>query len=244
MADEHIERMPGMTMQRIGRELLEEYCRDDRIARLLASETRPEDGALKSQLWLSQTPPRRLIYELLYGDLLDGAGRHILDVGGGLSALTRRLALRHRYQLVDLMVHDPPERVAAFRNSLGDAIIHDRDWWECSFAGPYDVVVANDLFPNADQRLSLFLERVLPIAREVRLSLTYHNTPRFYMTKRLDAEEVLCLLAWDGRQTAAALAPFRDRIAMPDFAQFDCLDDCVFDNRRQVVVATLRGDAA
>jgi hypothetical protein len=231
-------------MRRIGRELLEQYRRDDRIVRLLASDSLAVDEALTSQRWLRETPAKRLIYDLLYGDLLDGAGRHILDVGGGLSALTRRLASRHRYELVDLMAHDPPERLAALRASLGSAVIHDRDWWECRFAGPYDVVVANDLFPNADQRLGLFLERVLPIAREVRLSLTFYNNPRFYVTKRVDADEIFCVLAWDGRQTAAALAPFRDRIAMPDFGAFDCNEDWVFDNRRQVVVATLQGDAA
>jgi hypothetical protein len=230
-------------MQRIGRELLDRYCRDDRVARLLAAETRPGDDELTIQRWLLQTPAKRLICELLYGDLLDGTGRHILDIGGGLSALTRRLALRHRYELVDLMVHDLPERVAAFRNFLGGTVIHDRDWWECNFLGPFDIVIANDLFPNVDQRLGLFLERLLPIAHEVRLSLTFYNQPRFYAAQRIGAEEILHVLAWDGQQTAAALARFRDRIAVPDFTQFDCMTDSVLANGRQVVVLSLRGDA-
>jgi hypothetical protein len=117
------------------------------------------------------------------------------------------------------------------------------DWWRCDFIDRYDLVIANDLFPNADQRLQLFIERALPIARVLRLSLTYYNRPRFYLTKRMDADEILCLLAWDGKQTANALVPFRDRIVLPDFAQFDEIDDSVFDNGRQVAVVTLRGDA-
>lgn len=231
-------------MQRIGSERLERYLRNDRILWLLREETRPGDDELTSQRWLLQTPAKRLVYDMLYGDLLDNAGGRVLDVGGGLSALTRRLAARHRYALVDLMAHDPPERVAAWRSTLGDAAIHNCDWWACDAAGPYDVVIANDLFPNVDQRLALFLEWALPRAREVRLCLTYYNHPKFYLTRRLDGEEVLCVLAWDGRQTAATLAPFRERIAMPDFAEFERVDDWVFDNRRQIVVATLRGNAA
>ena len=231
-------------IRRIGQDLVEEYCHDDRIARLLAAESRLGDEELTSQRWLLETPAKRLVYDMLYGDLLDGEGRRVLDVGGGLSALTRRLDARHRYELVDLMAHEPRERVAAFRASLNGATIHDRDWWECTFAGPYDVVVANDIFPNVDQRLALFLERVLPMTSEVRLSLTYYNEPRFYLTKRLDAEEVLCLSAWDGDLTRAALSEFAERIEGLDWTHFDHTDDSVFDNGRQVVVLRLRGDLA
>lgn len=230
-----------MAMQRVGGGLLERYCRDDRIANLLSAEARVGDEDLTCQRWLVQSPAKRLIYDMLYGDLLAGAQRRVLDVGGGLSALTRRLASRHRYELVDLLAHDPPES-AAHLLAPGAGVFHCRDWLECNLDGPYDVVVANDLFPNVDQRLALFLEWALPIAREVRLSLTYYNYPKFYLTRRVDADEVLCLLAWDGKQTAAVLAPFRERIAMPDFAQFDRRDDWAFDNRRQVVVMSMRGN--
>jgi ABC-type polysaccharide/polyol phosphate transport system ATPase subunit len=235
---------PVYEMWRINREALEEYCSDDRIARLLVAESLPGDERLTCQRWLAETPAKRLIYDMLYGDLLGAGGRRVLDVGGGLTALTRRLALRHRYELVDLMAHDPPEVVSGFRASAPSAEFHCCDWWRCDFSGIYDVVIANDLFPNADQRLVPFLERVLPVAREVRLSLTYYNDPRFYLTKRLDAEEVLCLLAWDGRQTASALAPFGDRVEVFDQTYFASTGDSVFANGRQVVVLCLRGDRA
>jgi hypothetical protein len=233
---------PKLPMQRISREALEHYCRDDRIARLLAAESRPGDEDLTSQRWLRQTPAKRLIFDMLYGDLLDGAGRHVLDVGGGLSALTRRLAARHRYELVELLAHDPLD--ADLHGFAAAVTFHHCDWWEHDFVAPFDVIVANDLFPNADQRLSLFLERALPAAKEVRLSLTYYNEPRFYLTRRIDADEILCLLAWDGRQTAATLAPYAKRITAPDWHDFDCADGSVFDNGRQVVMLSLLGDLA
>jgi hypothetical protein len=228
-------------MRRIVSQLVAKYCLDDRIGRLIA-EDQCGDRQLTVQRWLAASPAKRLIAELLYSDLLASEGLRILDVGGGLSTLTRWLAARHDYELVELMVHDPPERVAAFCDSVDKLIVHASDWWSFPLRGPYDLVIANDLFPNADQRLALFLERVLPSAREVRLSLTYYNRPRFYQARRLDAEEILWMLAWDGRQTRTVLAPFANRIEAPDFAQFECLDGSVFENGRQVCVVSLRGD--
>lgn len=232
----------GCAIRRVDRRLLDSYSAADRIARLIEAESHSGDEKLTSQRWLSEIPAKRLIYEMLYGDLLDKAGLRILDVGGGLNALTRRLAARHSYELVELMAHDSPERVAVFRASVENLPLSLTDWWSCRFTGSYDVVVANDLFPNVDQRLALFLERMLPISREVRLSLTYYNHPRFYLTRRIDADEILCMLAWNGSQTRAALASFVDPAAGPELAQFDCADDTVFNNGRQVAVISMRGD--
>ena len=236
--------IPQLAMRRIDQSLLRVYSRRDRIGRLLADESQPADAGLTVQKWLVATPAKRLIYEMLYGDLLESRGLRILDVGGALNALTRRLACRHRYELVDLMVHDAPAQVAAYRAAAELFSLRIGDWWSCDFSDRYDVVVANDLFPNVDQRLSLFLERMMPIASQIRLSLTYYNRPRFYLTKRVDADEILCMLAWNGVQVADALAPYRDRIAEPDFALFERSDESVFDNGRQVIVMALRGDAA
>lgn len=231
-------------MRKVTPALLDAYCREDRIGHLLAEEARPGDELLAAQRWLREACAKRLIYEMLYGDLLDCRGLRVLDVGGALNSLTRRLVAAHRYELIDLMAHDGPERVAAFRASLPKLSMQPADWWTCAVDGRYDVVIANDLFPNVDQRLQLFLERMLPIAGEVRLSLTYYNQPRFYMTRRVDGDEVLCVLAWTGGQTAAALMPYTERIAVPDFDQFAGDAPSLFANGRQITVVSLRGGGA
>jgi hypothetical protein len=225
--------------------LLDAYCREDRIARLLIEESQPGDDLLAVQRWLRATPAKRLIYQMIYGDLLDRRGLRVLDVGGALSSLTRRLAAFHRYELIDLMAHDAPQCVASFRASLPRLSLRLADWWNCVLDGSYDLIIANDLFPNVDQRLELFLERMLPLAGEIRLSLTYYNRPRFYMTRRVDGDEMLCILAWSGRQTAEALTPYAERIVFPDFAQFTDSDaPSLFANGRQVSIVALRGDRA
>jgi hypothetical protein len=230
-------------MRRLEAALVEEYLQRDRVAGLLQRESAPGDEELTVQRWLAETPAKRLTVDLLYGDLLEGPPRSVLDVGGGLSALTRLLAARHEYELLDLMAHDQESKIAKFRESLPGLRLHRADWWSAEISGPYDVVVANDLFPNVDQRLALFLDRLLPLAREIRLSLTYYNRPRFYLAKRLDADEILGVLAWDGRQTRAALEPYAARIERACLDELARTDDTVFANGRQVCVLTLRGDA-
>lgn len=229
-------------MHRIGSDALRAYMLSDPFDAWLGANSAPNDGTLTCQRWLASTPAKRYAAHLLYGDLLAGSGLDILDVGGGLTTITRALASAHRLTLIDMMAHDRTEDIEAFRASCAPFTAEACDWYQSAARGPFDVVVAADLFPNVDQRLELFLERMLPVSGEVRLSLTYYNHPRFYLTRRLDGDEILCMLAWNGAQTAAALARFRDRCIRPAFDIFDAKDDSVFANQRQVCMVRLRGD--
>ena len=229
-------------MRRLGRRDLDAYLADDWIGRLLTDCAREGDEALACQRWLVETPAKRLIFGELYGDLLGGGGLKVLDVGGGLTSLTRRLAEAHRYELIDFMTHDPPGAVAHLRASLPALVVHEADWSEVDFAGPYDIVLANDLFPNVDQRLGQFLHKALPICGEIRLSLTYYNEPRVYRAKRVGAEEILSVLAWNGPMTRLALEPYEGRIYGPDMGVFGAQRDTIFPNWRQICVVTLKGD--
>jgi hypothetical protein len=123
---------------------------------------------------------------------------------------------------------------------LGKDFWVNSDWYQFNAKGHYDVVIANDLFPNVDQRLELFIERFLPLSSEIRLSLTYYHYPRFYAVKRLDADEILCLLAWDGEQVRHTLGKYVDYIEAPDLGVL--LKDCpsLFANGRQVCMVSLR----
>lgn len=225
---------------------LAEYRKNDWIATLLSQNEEPRDKAFASHRWLTESPAKRMIFNELYGDLLAGERRHtVLDIGGGCSALTRILARRHDYHLLDPMHHDRREDVVEFERALDNKIWIDNDWYEQE-PDPEkscDIVIANDLFPNVDSRLNIFLTKYLPVCREIRLSLTFYNRPRFYVVKRLDADEVLTVVPWDGEQTRRALMPFEPQIerksldALPDFLE------STFPNGRQVCTVTLQGGA-
>ncbi len=227
-------------MKRISPALLETYLRSDPVARL-AAEAQP-GAAMTSQRWLDETPAKRFIYHELYADCLSPGGpASLLDVGGGLTALTPLLAAGRRYGLIDPLFHESPESVAAIRQASGgfEHMVAD---WHATEAGDWDVIVANDLFPNVDQRLALFLEWAVPKAREVRLSVTFHNTPRWFTLQRAGLDERLTMLAFDGARTRAALEAFAARIDgwWPDL--FDGNDGSVFPNGRQVVTLSVKGD--
>jgi hypothetical protein len=198
---------------RVDREAVGRYLASgDPILVSLEAARRPGDETYVTQRWLRDSVPKRLIYADLYGDLLvDGPRRRVLDVGGGFSSLTRLVATRHDYVLADVMAHDDHRAFVEVVRNAGFAWVAD-DWYEASLDGPWDVVVANDLFPNVDQRLAAFLERFVPEAREIRLSLTVYDGRRFYRTRRLDGDEQLVVVAWDGEQTRRIVEPYRDRM--------------------------------
>ncbi len=222
---------------------LRDYLEDDAVLRQLAAAPAP----FTSQRWMLESAPKRMIYARMYGDLLDRpARRRVVDVGGGCSALTAQLAERHDYTLVDLLAHDPLDSVRAMERAVGREFVVAKDWYEYSPGGNCDLVVANDLFPNVDQRLRLFLDRFLPRCRELRVLLTYHNSPRFHSVKRTDADEIMWMLAWSGDDIARVLEPFRGRLIGParglDLASLLADGPSLYANNRQVALARLRGD--
>jgi len=202
------------------KELKEYIAQGDIIGKLLGSN----DNVFESHRWPLDSLPKRAIYDNLYGDLLKAdSPKRILDVGGGFCSLSKILIDRHDYHLLDIMAHDDA-------SVLGDFLIRE-DWYTFE-PGEYDIVIVNDLFPNVDQRLELFLEKYLPTTKEIRMSLTYYNTPKFYTTKRIDADEIFCQLAYDGRQIKDILERFFD----DDFDELYWMLDppSIFPNGRQI----------
>jgi hypothetical protein len=215
---------------------------NDAVLSVLDDAARAGDERLTCQRWLRDVPAKRFVFAKLYGDLINGPRRKVLDVGGGLTSLTRLLAQRNDYSLVDIMAHDDPDQVRQALDSMPGIKVIMQDWYEARLEDHYDVVVANDLFPNVDQRLELFLQKTLPLAGEIRLALTYYATPRFYRTKRVDADELLCMLAWDGAATRRCLEKQARHIAATDLAVLDTPFESPYPNQRQVCVITLRGE--
>jgi hypothetical protein len=223
--------------------MLERYLEHDEITAVLDRSGQASDEGLTCQRWLRETPAKRMILSILYGELLTSdRPLRIADVGGGLTTVSRLLANRHNYTLIDLLAHD--DRAAALammRETSRDFLVQD-DWFKAALPDTFDLAIANDIFPNTDQRLELFLKRFLPIARRIRMSLTYYDDPRSYLTRRLDGEEIMCMLAWDGRHLRSVLERYRERIVVPDFEIFERQGASVFPNGRQVCLVEMRGD--
>ncbi len=199
------------------KEMLDEYAKDDVVLHLLDEFSGVRDDKHQSQRWLRESMPKRMIYHKMYGDLLfNSSPMRILDVGGGYTGLTR-LLYGHRYGLLDL--------------------IKGCDWI-VSPPPPWDIIIANDLFPNNDQRLSLFLGKYLPLCKEMRLSLTFFDKPKWYRTKRVDGGEILTMLSWRKSDILLALAPYVDKSIFSVLVN----SPSIFPNGRQVLLVTLKND--
>lgn len=228
----------------VSKEMLDEYLRDDAVFRLLEAASRPEDERFASHRWLRHSLPKRFIYQRLYGDLMSPtpSRRTVLDVGGGYTALTRVLLQTTEYTLLDLLSHDDRTDLAAIESETGVPFHTAQDWYSYD-GGPFDVIIANDLFPNVDQRLGMFIEQYLPRCKELRLSLTYYNTPRWYAVKRLEGDEILHVLAWDGNQLRRVLEPYASLVDTPCFDVLHENPPSLYENGRQVCLVRLRGES-
>jgi hypothetical protein len=224
-------------------ELQEEYSKEDVVLRLLKTACQPGDDKFTSHRWLVDSLPKRMISYHMYGDLLNNKGEYkkVLDVGGGYTALSRLLIESYDYTLLDIMTHDDHQVLLNMERSLGKRFWENADWYQFDPGGGYDLIVANDLFPNVDQRLDHFLEKYLPLCREMRISLTYYNSPRWYRVKRTDADEVFHMMAWNGDDVSRVLQKYVHRISEPRLELFREDGPSLFANKRQVCLVTFRG---
>ncbi len=171
---------------------LEKYLQDDTLLELLKQYSQYEQ--ISSHKWLVDMPAKRMIFNDLYGDLLKTHGKKVLDVGGGFSGLTLELIERHDYQLVETLDHGDSELISnLFNKNKGELFLDD--WYKFKPVQQYDYIIANDLFPNVDQRLHLFIEKFRPHAKRLLVTLTCYDGNRYHMAKRVDADEVLTIAA-------------------------------------------------
>lgn len=164
----------------------------------------PNDEHFTSHRWLMEMPAKRMIYADVYGGLFKEKDKRILDVGGGFCGLSRVLKDSHNYTLVDIMAHDDHEKIRAIESEGGTFWVND-DWAEFEPDGEYDYVIANDLFPNVDQRLAEFIKKFNPVAEKIIIILTCYDADRFYKVKRLDADEILTIRPWTSTMTSLVL---------------------------------------
>ncbi len=228
----------------ITRQSFDTYMETDRLGRFLDEHEVPTDMGQTSQTWLRQHAAKRHVTESVYRDALAGSGQTLLDVGSGLTTLQRVLSDRNDLRIIEKMAHDPSESVTSFLSACPRLRLAEEDWHSDATTETYDHVIANDLFPNVDQRLSLFLSRYLPRTRRLTLSATFYQTPRFYETRRTNADEYLYYLAWDGAALDNALQPFAGQVVgyQPDVLRR--FDESIFPNGRSVAVLEFRGGLA
>jgi hypothetical protein len=222
-----------------------EYSKADAVSQAIKSLSPCAETKTVCHSWLSDSLPKRFIFNHLYGNLLSGGSRKsILDIGGGITGLTGQLAHDHDYTLVDIMAHDDIKQGRYLEKSIGREFLQAEDWFvflQRDSKQHWDTVIANDLFPNVDQRLVPFLESVLPRARRVVVSLTYYNAWRWYLTRRVDADEILTQMSWDHSMLSSVLARYSDRIVGSDFAEFGREKASVYPNGRHVCLVAFTG---
>ena len=234
--------MIDVDVRHLGKLDLDEYLDKDTIAALLGAYPDFSSSQSGCHKWLTESLPKRMVYSYLYGDILTGlpSAVSVVDVGGGgVTALTRILARNSRYTLIDLLAHDDKQAAEKLLIECG-ARLNQEDWYESNPDVPIDILIANDLFPNVDQRLGIFLDKYTPIARESRILLTYYSNERFYKVKRTDADELMFLRAWTGHDVANELGRRFPSIPLSHLNAFICPEDSLYANGRNISILTLR----
>ena len=228
-------------MIRVDQDFVNSYLQDDWIARAIKHEKNITKTIMfASQSWLESDPVKRSIFSEIYSSLLySEKGLRVLDIGGGVSQFTHELSSRHYYSLTDLLAHDDQQIVQAALLEQGVEILV-KDWLSLETEN-FDYVVCNDLLPNVDQRLSLFLEKFLPVSKNIILLLTWHNGNLFYATKRQDADELMFQSSWRGDQLLPVLRDFSQFIVDYDEEKIQKSVKSPFRNGRSACIVRFRG---
>jgi hypothetical protein len=219
---------------------LERYVQDDFISVELREH--PEDDSFMSQRWLLDIPAKRMIYADVYGELLRTTGKRVLDVGGGFCAVSRRLITNHEYTLVDILSRYNESELRAVESQT-KPFLCESNWIEFVPDGMYDYVIANDLFPNVDQRLEKFIQKFKPHAKQMVLVLTcYDQTSLFAdvfekvvnrlyaVFKRVDADKIIFVRSPTTKETNKMLRSVLGESALV----LGTSSEHIFDNGRTV----------
>lgn len=211
------------------------YCHDDWVLALLSENAHGSLKHFDCHRWLKENVAKRMIFSHLYGSFFHSSNLKILDIGGGVTGLLYDLSKRHDYTLVDLLSHDTARHAVPFLSSLGVTHVHE-DWHLSeNITNFYDVLIANDIFPNVDQRLDAFLGENIPRAKKVMILLTYYNDERYYQVKRVDADETMFIKPWSGLNLMELLeSKLKIKLSGPDREGFLHPEKSMYPNGRNV----------
>ena len=202
-----------------------------------------------AQEWLKQQQWKRTIAFLLYGDLLtkERLTKRILEIGGGLSCTTLALAQSYNYALIERATHEAPQHYQRLEEFLGKPFVTIADWIDCENHEIRDIIIANDVFPNVDQRLYEFVEKYLPLTHELRLSVTYYENTA-YEVERLPSHERLIVKPWGLKEVSHFMRFLAEKY--PEFcshypeSELVYEDYCgtLFSNRRNIICLRMSRD--
>jgi hypothetical protein len=217
----------------------------DSLMDVLKEKAQGDDEKFTLHKELRESQAKRMLYFYMYGGFsISHRKSSILDIGGGYCSYTRELLETSDYKLLDSMPHDDH---TMFRNTvelIGKDFWIDNDWGEYIPDAEYDLIIVNALFPNIDQRLGGFLRKYLPHCRELRMCLSFYNTPNWYEVKKLDGDEILTMLAWNGGQVRETLQRYHHSfVFVPHWELFDSTES-IFPDGRQVCIVKLLGELA
>lgn len=197
-----------------------------------------------SNRWLVDAPWKRVIYYKLFEDILFNKEKlSLLEVGGNISFCTLLLCKRHCYTLLELASHEGEEHYRKLERALDKKFFIHCDWSEYEIrTEQFDLVIANDLFPNVDQRLYEFVERFIPLAKMIRLTLTYYKNT-YFTVKRVPSGELLTVKPWELEQIREFVNRYKDRIVgYSDCLEYEDLKEIVFGNCRNVIALEIKGN--
>lgn len=222
------------TLRKYTKEDLDKYMEDDYIIKMINST--PECDLFASQRWLKQMPAKRMIYSDVYGNLLKSRGQRILDIGSDFCGMSKTLLQNHDYEIIDIMIHGGHGDIQRLERQHGKFWV-GTDWYTFNVNKRYDIIICNDLLPNADQRLEAFIDKFLPHCDKIVTTLTCYDSDRFYEVTRVDAEERLTIKPWTSELTDSTLARTLSRHCRNYTSLIPSQneeDSCLFENERIV----------
>ncbi len=223
-------------MEIISEKSVKKYSKHDKIKKILEQNQTNFEKNLHCQKWLKNDLPKRYTYFKNYYDLLNTTHKKILDIGGALTTFTRLLCESHDYTLCEILNFNKKKELEKFKNLK----ILNGDWINQKFQN-YDLIISNDLFPNADQRLELFLIKALPHCKTLRFTLTVDNDNNYYVTKRIDQEEILTLKRVSGENLYNLFLKFNFDLNHHHYNKLVFNRMSLWNNNRQVFFVELKG---
>lgn len=203
----------------------------------------PLDDVFISQKWLKEIPAKRMIYADIYKEFLSSRGLKVLDIAGGFCGLSRKLLANHDYTLVDIMTAGCGERLRTIEKEIGKNFWRNKDWAEFEPKDYYDVIIANDIFPNVDQRLGQFLRKFKNRAKRIIVTVTTHDqqskladfaekamTYVYNKIKRVNGDKIVFIRCPGTDQTNSILKDFFGS----EFPKLDRRAQSLFENGRFV----------
>ena len=228
----------------IGKRELKDYLKNDWIYLLVNPDPFPDYASnFGCNQWQIESASKRMILNYMYGDLISQTNyidKTILDVGGGVNLCQKKIAQKYDLSVLDILIHDKKKSAEYFFKENGISLIN-ADWFDViDSLDNYDLIIANDLFPNSDQRLQEFIQKALSKTRNLRILLTYHNLLCFYGVKRLDAKEHLCMRAWNGNEILAALKIITPKTFYSTLEKINYHNESVFPNGRVCAILDIK----